>query len=138
MSAKSSSAEFPESVLKARESLRLTSRWAYGSFFVGLAMLMQASWWVLAAGIFLLIAAAGSLTIMVKLPAAKRRLPHWFFAIFLLLACGYFLLACVGQLIFFEETNTYAECLKQAVTLSRASKCKQQLEDSMLGIFLGQ
>lgn len=138
MSAEITSPEPPESVVKARESLRLINRWSYGAFFVGLAMLTQASWWVVAAAVFLLVAAVGSIVTMTKLPAAKAHRSEWFFAVALLLACGYFLLACAGQLIFFNETNAYADCINQAVTLSGTSKCNVQLQDSMLGMFIGQ
>lgn len=135
MSAENSS--LPESLVRARASLRLTNRWAYGAAIVGVAMMTQASWWVLGAALFFLIAIIGSIVVMSKLPAAKGNPLDWFFAIVLLCACSYFLLGAVGQLIFFNETNAYAECLNSALTLSRMSQCNAQLEEGILGMFLG-
>lgn len=130
--------ELPEHVIRAKESLKLTSRWAYGSAVVGMAMMTQSSWWVLAAAIFFLIAIIGSIVVMTKLPAARAHRSEWFFAVLLLCSCGYFLLGAIGQLIFFDQMNTYADCLQHALTQSRMRQCNTQLEDSMLGTFLGR
>lgn len=136
MPAKNSS--LPESVTRARASLKVTNRWAYGAALVGLAMMTQASWWVLIAALFFFAAIIGSVVLMTKFPEAKAHPVDWIFAILLLCASSYFLLGAIGQLIFFNETNAYADCLNSALTISRREQCSDRLEEGILGVFLNR
>ncbi|MDO4821643.1 MAG: hypothetical protein Q4A03_06365 [Rothia sp. (in: high G+C Gram-positive bacteria)] len=46
--------------------------------------------------------------------------------------------AALVQLIFVDATVGYAECLQQAVTLSRQQQCTSQMSDGLLQQLMGQ
>ena len=46
--------------------------------------------------------------------------------------------AALVQLIFVDAAIAYAECLQQAVTLSRQQQCTSQMSDGLLQQLMGQ
>lgn len=119
-------------------ALRILNRLTYGCALVALVMLGQSGWWVLGAIFFLLSAILCAVLLLTNYPAAKKPPVDYVFTGILILFCGYLLLGAIGQLIFFQESKAYAECLNQALTISRMEACSTQLENSILGVFISR
>ncbi len=127
----------PQQVVTAREQVHFYTRLTLALSLLGFMLLMYTGWLLLAALVFLLAAIVCAIIALVKMPGARASGFDIALLVTVLLACFFFSFNAVVQLIFWEQTNQYASCIRQALTLSRQAQCGQQLRDSFLGSLLG-
>lgn len=127
----------PQQVETAREQVHFYTRLTLALSLLGFMLLMYTGWLLLAALVFLLAAIVCAIIALVKMPGARASGFDIALLVTVLLACFFFSFNAVVQLIFWEQTNQYASCIRQALTLSRQAQCGQQLRDSFLGSLLG-
>lgn len=125
----------PEHVL---ESIKVWSRCAFLLMVVTVGSTAFPGWGALATLVLALATATVALVTLVKM--ARAKFPA-FSIIVMIMVVGWSLFlgfAALVQLLFFDATVAYADCLQRALTLSRQQQCTSDMSDGLLQQLMGQ
>lgn len=124
--------------LRAYEDLRVWSRMSILVFVAAYGLTRFTGWFSLAAFTLFLVCATLATITLVKMVRAK--FPGFsLLLMILILGWSLFLGFSSGvQFIFADAAGAYADCVRQATTISRGEQCTGQLSDNLLNQLLGR
>ncbi|SIK48895.1 Uncharacterised protein [Mycobacteroides abscessus subsp. abscessus] len=129
--------EMPAPQREARKKLLIIQRLMLAAGVLSFVFMMYTGWWLVAALVAELLALGLGIRSLFLMPRARSGGFEYTVLILFLLGITYLTFGTVVQLVFVEQTNAYAECIQNALTLSRQGQCNQQLQDNLLGALLG-
>lgn len=124
--------------LRTYEDLRVWSRSTFLLFVLGHGLTYFTGWFSLAAALVFTATVALAITTLVKM--VKAKFPGFSLLLMVMIICWSLFLGFSSgvQFLFADASGAYADCVRQAVTISRAEQCTGQLSDNLLDQLLGR
>ncbi|MDY6052278.1 MAG: hypothetical protein SPI83_07760 [Rothia sp. (in: high G+C Gram-positive bacteria)] len=131
----------PSHQLPSESALASIKVWSRLSFLAMVATVASASypgWLALVTAVLAVLTCVFATVALVKMAGARFPAFSMILMVLLILWSLFLGFAALVQLLFVDATMAYAECLQQAVTLSRQQQCTVQMSDGLLQQLLGQ
>ena len=124
--------------LRTYQDLRVWSRATFLLFVLGHGLTYFTGWFSLAASLVFAVTVALAITTLVKM--IKAKFPG-FSLLLMVMIIGWSLFLGFSsgvQFLFADASSAYADCLRQAMTISRSEQCTGKLSDNLLDQILGR